>query len=49
MSVECRQWVGICDDCGEESPEMRDSYEEAQSDADECECHLPWTDMPVLD
>jgi len=40
VSVECRQWIGICDDCDSESPELRDSFEEAQTDADSCECRF---------
>jgi len=40
VSVECRKWLGICDGCGEESPELRDSFADAQTDADSCECRF---------
>lgn len=40
MSVECVKWRGTCDVCGESSPEDRDSFEEAQADADDCPCRM---------
>lgn len=38
MSVSPIKWVGVCDQCGEPSPEIRDSAEEAQDDVDNCPC-----------
>lgn len=32
------KWLGYCDRCGEPSPEMRDSPEEAEADALDCPC-----------
>ena len=31
-------WIGQCPLCGEDSPEMRDSPEQAQQDIDDCPC-----------
>lgn len=31
-------WLGQCPRCGEDSPEVRDSPEAAQRDADDCPC-----------
>jgi len=35
---EIRQYIGYCDRCGEPSPEIRDSYEAAALDAEDCPC-----------
>lgn len=38
MTAAPVKWLGTCDRCGENSPEMRDSFEAALADADECPC-----------
>lgn len=37
MSARAVKFLGTCDRCGEDAPEMRDSLEEAEQDARECE------------
>lgn len=38
MSVLPVKWLGICDRCGDPSPEERASEAEAQQDIDDCPC-----------
>lgn len=38
MAVQAVYWVGVCDSCGEQAPEMRDSFTAAQEDAESCPC-----------
>jgi hypothetical protein len=31
-------WVGVCEECHQPSPEVRDTIEQAEQDARECPC-----------
>lgn len=42
MTAYPSKWIGICDVCGEESPEERHSQDEAQADAEDCPCRAPF-------
>jgi len=38
MSVRIIGYQGVCDSCGEPSPEIRESEQYAEQDATECPC-----------